>query len=402
MRPPQRGRKLDVSREVPGQDELGKERTSRAGRSPDRSNSRPSTVPRERVGSQQSPMEPKIRVLVADDSAVSRLLLCHIVDGVDCLHVIGTASDGREAVERVQNDRPDVVLMDINMPHLDGLGATQQIMSETPVPIVVMSAASQDETHANTFQALEAGALAFVAKPRSLNSDDFHSLCRHLTDTLRLMAGVKVVTRLRNRRRQSAAPPPASTPPACSPEVLAIGLSTGGPPVLRDMLETLGPDFPLPVLVAQHISPGFESSLARWLCDGHGLRVVAVTSTTELSPGVCYIAPGGSNMTVVHGRTLRLRPPDDGRGPTPSVNALFASVLRVYGTRAAAALMTGMGSDGAQGLLELRRAGALTLAQREDSCAVYGMPAEAIRLEAARYVLSPVEIARTVRAACKA
>lgn len=339
-------------------------------------------------------MEPPAKVLVVDDSSVSRVLLAHIISGCSGLKVADTACDGLEAVEKARTARPDVILMDTNMPRLDGLGATQRIMAEHPIPIVVMSATSQADTHEATFQALEAGALAFVPKPRSMNSSDFGALCDHLTTTLVEMARVPV---------RSGCLPPAPQPetdlPACqlsSREIFVVGLSTGGPPVLRDLLGALGEGFRLPMLVAQHISPGFEASLAAWLQPARGPRVTVAADGMVPTAGVCHIAPGGMEMTVRIDGTLRVVPSQSGLSETPSINALFASVRRFYRSRAVAALMTGEGRDGAEALLELRKAGALTFVQQRAGCAVYDMPEAALRLGAARASLSPAELARTL------
>jgi two-component system chemotaxis response regulator CheB len=309
------------------------------------------------------------------------------------LEIADTACDGVEAVEKACSTRPDVILMDINMPRLDGLGATERIMGRAPVPIVVMSATLQADTHEATFQALEAGALAFVPKPRSMSSQDFGPLCNHLTRTLCDLATIPVALR---RREAATEETPLPAAQLAYREVVALGLSTGGPPVLRDLLAAMGEGSGLPLLVAQHLSPGFENSLATWLQPDRGPRVTIAEDGITPTPGVCYLAPGGMDMTVGLDGRLQLRLSSSGLSETPSIHALFSSVRRVYGMRVIAALMTGRGRDGVDALLELKNAGALTIVQQRDGCPVYDLPAAAFQLGAARASLTPIALGRTL------
>jgi two-component system chemotaxis response regulator CheB len=322
------------------------------------------------------------------------MLLSHILSGRDDLAVVDTACDGLEAVDKSQSVHPDVVLMDINMPRLDGLGATEQIMARNPVPIVVMSATTQADTHGATFQALEAGALAFVPKPRSVTSSDFASICKHLTTTLIETASITVNTHRLPAGSEQHVSIPASL--LRDKEVFAVGLSTGGPPVLRDLLAGMDEPPGIPMLVAQHLSPGFEASLAAWLQPARGPRVVVAENGMTPSAGTCYLAPGGMNMIIRLDGNLQLLPAPSDTLEAPSIHELFSSVQEVYGNRAIAALMTGQGRDGADALLQLREAGALTIVQHEAGCTVNELPAAAQQLGAARTALTPAAIARTL------
>lgn len=340
-------------------------------------------------------MKTDIEVLVVEDSPVARMRLCRLIGATPGLAVADALGDGRQAVDWVLRRRPDIVLMDINLPRMDGLAATREIMERCPVPVVVMSSITRAESHGATFQAIGAGALAFVAKPADPAAGEDHSFAaRHLVETLRRMAGVKVVTRRRSGSRP--APPPRIAPGTFRPLVAAVGASTGGPPALRELLGSLGRGFPLPLLVAQHISPGFEVPLANWLGQEGTLPVRVARAGESPEPGVCLVAPGGSHMTVAADGRIRIETPRSPDGPTPSVDRLFASLRELYGGRVVAALLTGMGRDGADELLRLRQAGALTLAQDEESSAIFGMPGEAVRAGAAVHVLPPASIAQAM------
>jgi two-component system chemotaxis response regulator CheB len=350
-----------------------------------------------------------IRVLVADDSAVLREALIHILSGDAALEVVGTAKDGQEAVEVARQQRPDVITMDINMPRLDGFEATRQIMETQPTPIIIVTGSVEPGTVATSFRAVEAGAVAVVTRPPALGHPDYATAAQELVQTVKLMAEVKVVRRwARNRRNGNTeqlrpTPPPAPKRPpdpnrhtAARTKVVAIGASTGGPLTLQTVLSALPNDFPVPILVVQHIASGFVGGFAEWLEQTCGRPVHLAANGVVPQPGHVYVAPEGSHLKVEMGGRLALTHDEPENGLRPAVGYLFRSVAEVYGASAIGVLLTGMGKDGAEELKLMRSRGATTLAQDAASSVVHGMPGEAIRLEAADYILSPEAIGATL------
>jgi len=334
--------------------------------------------------------EKKIGVLVVEDSPVVQLLLVHLLNSDPRLEVVGTAASGEEALERLPRCRPQVVLMDVHLPKMNGLETTRQIMETDPLPIVVTSASLKSDEVAMSFQAVEAGALAFVEKPVGPADPRFEEMSRRLLETVRLMSEVKVVKRNRLFRRPATEAPPV----VCQPvHAIAIGASTGGPPVLRTILGGLPKDFPVPVLIVQHIAAGFLRGLVDWLCQASAFPVQVAADGEPVVGGRAYVAPDGAHMGVSESRRIVLSHDPPEGGLRPSVAHLFRSVRSVYGRRTAAVLLTGMGCDGANELKALRDVGAITFAQDAESSVVHGMPGEAIRLDAAMYVLPPERIA---------
>jgi two-component system chemotaxis response regulator CheB len=340
-----------------------------------------------------------ITVLVVEDSPVVREFLVHALSGPD-LRVIGTASDGNEAVEFVKRTRPDVVTMDIHMPGLNGLDATRRIMETNPVPIVIVSGNWDPREVETTFRALEAGALAIVRKPRGLGHPDHEASVNELIQTVRLMSEVKVVRRWPRLRAAS----PGVAAPAQQVTVrdkrtvgiVAIGASTGGPPVLQTILRGIPGDFPAPILIVQHMATGFLPGMVDWLSETTPLRLKIATFGEKALPGHAYFAPDGHHLGVEEGEKIYLTTEEPEHGARPAVSYLFRSVAKTCGGNAVGILLTGMGRDGADELKALRDKGAVTIAQDRESSAVFGMPAAAIDLDAAVYVLSPEQIPATL------
>jgi two-component system chemotaxis response regulator CheB len=333
-----------------------------------------------------------IRVLLAEDSAVTREYLAALLDEDPEIKVVGTARDGVEAVEQAESLRPDVIVMDVHMPRMGGLEATRQIMSRVPVPIVLATAGfSRDET-ALSFEAIKAGALTVLDKPRGPDSRAVGDLTR----TVKLMAEVKVVRRWAHRE-------PAGTPPLARRfagrkiRAIGIGASTGGPAALAETLGGLGDVLAAPVLVVQHITPGFTAGLAEWLAKQTHLPVKLAENGEPTRDGVVYLAPDGLEMGMGGDGRIRLTAANQDDGIHPSADHLFSSLAQACGDSVLAILLTGMGRDGADGLGRLRAAGAVTVAQDEATSVVFGMPGEALRRGAAEHVLSPMEIARLIR-----
>ena len=337
-----------------------------------------------------------IRTLIVEDSAVGRELLSHILGSDPAIHIVGTANNGMEALHAVQATKPDVVTMDINMPVMDGYEATRRIMETHPAPIVIVSVSVDPREVATTFRALEEGAVAAVQKPPGIGHPDHEQTARVLIQTVKLMSEVKVIRRW--PMRYPATPPPGPATDNWKPggpgkiEVIAIGASAGGPPILKTILSHLPADITVPILVVQHMAAGFLQGFAKWLADSCKLPVHVAITGENLQPGCVYIAPGEAHMGIVEGRRVELFGGASIGGMRPSISFLFESVAWAFGDRAAGVLLSGMGRDGAEGLKALRDRGAITIAQDEESSLVFGMPGEAIKLGAAIHVLAPHEI----------
>ena len=347
-------------------------------------------------------MKKLIQVLVVDDSRTAGELLVRELSSDPAIAVVGTARDGQEAVEFVLRQKPDVVVMDLQMPRMDGVEATRRIMESQPVPIVAVSASYKADEVAENFRTLEAGAVALMAKPSGPGHPEHAELTRRMIETVKLMSEVRVI---RRARRQPGAGPVASGSSVAGADrgrelrLIAVGVSTGGPPVLQTILSRLPKSLPVPVVIVQHIAPGFLPGMAEWLELTTGFPVRLPTAGERLLPGVAYLGPDGRHFGVTRDGRAML---DDGpaeNGLRPAVSFLFRSVADNYGRTAAAVLLTGMGRDGAEELLRLRQRGAVTIAQDKESSLVHGMPGEAIQLNAAMHVLPPERIAEVLVAA---
>jgi len=343
----------------------------------------------------------RVRVLVVDDSAVLRELLVHLLSADPAIQVVGTASNGKEAVEAAKQKKPDVITMDFHMPTMNGLDATRRIMETHPVPIVIVSGSSLPGEAAAAFRLLEAGALAIVEKPVGMDHPDHEAVARKLLQTVKLMAEVKVVRRW-PKQGVASAPIPIRRGVKLKPlpatiRLVAFGASTGGPIVLRTILSGLPKGFPVPIVIVQHIADGFAEGLAEWLTQSSGIPVHVATNDQELVPGHAYVAPVGRQMKVNANGRIALGDGGPVNGHSPSVSCLFRSVAEVFGRDAIGVLLTGMGKDGAEELKLLKDRGAITFAQDQETAVVNGMPGEAVQLDAATHVLSPDEIATALR-----
>lgn len=342
-----------------------------------------------------------IRLLIVEDSNVVREFLVHVLSSDPQIEVIATARDGEEALELVARHRPDVITMDIHMPKLDGLETTRRIMETHPVPIVVVSGSTDPHEVATTFHAMEAGALAVLPRPMGLDHPDHEETARKLVQTVKLMSEVKLVRRWpRSRTDSGASQRPEPIPrraTATEVRVVAIGASTGGPPVVHAILSALPKSFPLPILVVQHMAAGFTLGFAQWLAQSSSLPVHIATQGETIRGGHVYVAPDEVQMRVEHGGRISLSPEASENGLRPSVSCLFRSLAQVYGGAVVAGLLSGMGRDGADELKLLREKGAMTFAQDHESSIVHGMPGEAIRLDAARMILPAGKVAGMLR-----
>jgi two-component system, chemotaxis family, protein-glutamate methylesterase/glutaminase len=336
-----------------------------------------------------------VRVLVVDDSAVARQLLVHILDRDPLIEVVGESANGAEAVEMAAACSPDVITMDIQMPVLDGLEATRRIMEDRPKPIVLVSASFDRSDVNRSFRALEAGALALVQKPEGPSSPRFPAMADELVTTVKLMAEVRLVTR--RRRSRPIVPSDRAAGKHTGPvEVVSVGASTGGPAALAAILGALPADLPVPILVVQHITKGFERGLVEWLDGLSRLPVRLASPGQRLHPGLVVVAPQEAHLGVsAQGRVL-LSTADPVGGHRPSATYLYNSVARAFGSRALGVILTGMGKDGAVGLEGLKKAGGRVVAQDESSSVVYGMPREALMRGVVDRVLPLSEIAGAI------
>ena len=353
-----------------------------------------------------APTDTRFRVLVVDDSELQRTVLATLLDADPELTVVGRAGDGPEAIRYAATLHPDVITIDLRMPGMDGIEASRRIMQETPTPIVVVAAGISPEDRRLASEALAAGALALVPKPSAGRNGE--RAAAELVATVKRMAQVRVIRRWTPERvatgqlRLPAAPArgtsgllkqprPGAAPATHLPEIVVIGASTGGPQALQAILPRLPASFAPPVVIVQHIAAGFAASIVDWLAPQCALPLQLAQAGQVLDhPGI-YLAPTGRHL-LVQGRTLALSDEPPLRGHRPSATFLFNSVAASYGPHAIGVLLTGMGDDGAAGLVALRDAGATTIAQDEASSVVFGMPGVAIALGAAGHILSPMQI----------
>jgi two-component system chemotaxis response regulator CheB len=337
-----------------------------------------------------------IRVLIAEDSAVTREYLKWVLEEDPELEVAGAAHNGEQAVDLAQRLRPDVILMDVHMPVLDGFDATRLIMERVPTPIVMATASSSRSETRGAFHALEAGALILLDKPPAPWDDGHEDAARELVRTVKLMAEVKVVRRWAPRGNSNGAAHPTHVPRTRAPRVVAIGASTGGPQVLSSILADLPSPLSIPLLLVQHITEGFIDGFADWLGTRTPMPVTIPVRGEELRGGTIYVAGGERHMTITRDGRIAFDAGPPVYGFRPSVSRLFDSVADVCGRESVGVLLTGMGRDGADALRRMRDAGALTIAQDAETSIVFGMPGEAVRLEAAVDVLSPAGIAEAL------
>jgi two-component system, chemotaxis family, protein-glutamate methylesterase/glutaminase len=343
-----------------------------------------------------------IKVLIVDDSPVAREFIEHVLGADPEIEIIGRARNGLEALAFLAQKRPDIVTMDVHMPGMDGFEATYRIMTEHPLPVVIVTAYLDTKADSTLFRVLEAGALAILPKPPGIGHPDYPRAAAELVRIVKLMSEVKVV----RRSIRSAQPLPQPQPTldkgaAARIKVVAIGASTGGPVVVQSILAALPADFPVPLLVVQHMSEEFIEGFAQWLANSSAIRVKVGTQGESIGPGTAYVAPGGFQMGVDSLGRISLATRKDGQIICPSVAHLFHSMAERYGKHAVGILLSGMGSDGAQGLKEMQEQGALTIAQDEESSVIYGMPFEAVKLGAAQHVLPPESIIAMLRTVVK-
>lgn len=329
-----------------------------------------------------------IRVLVVDDSKFMRTAITRHIQRDPRFQVIDSAVNGREAIAKARQLRPDVITMDVEMPEMNGIEALRQILAETQIPVIMVSA--QTEAGAKiTIQALQIGAMDFIPK-----SNGFE----HLHEKLAAVAGA---TRARSAPTPAAAPlraprfTPAPRATPLRPRVMVIGSSTGGPRALLQVLERLPKNFPLPIVIAQHMPPQFTAAMAKWLADHCALDIVEATDGMPLKPGRAHVGPGGMQFRIQNG-CAKISPDQGESLYKPSVDVLADSAAANFGGQALALMLTGMGNDGMKGFVKLKQAGAYVIAQDQASSAVWGMPRAVAEAGAADEVLPASEIGKRV------
>lgn len=320
-----------------------------------------------------------IKILIVDDSPTETALLKSIFTAEDDFEVVGCSKNGEEAIAMTSDLKPDIITMDILMPVMDGLKATRFIMTHFPIPIVIISSAINNKSVSSSFEALEAGALAVLEKPDNRDDESFAKSRSRIVDTVRSMSTIHVVKRrfyTAHKKVSKTIAKPTIASKVANYEIIVIGASVGGPQALRQIFSKLDRNFPLPIVVVQHMTRGFINGFASWLNNNTALMIVHAEDNEVLKSGTVYFAPDQYHLEVKrHQNNLMSRlvtgPPVSGF--CPSITVLFQSVARVCGKNAIGVLLTGMGSDGAQGLLEIKNSKGHTFIQDQETAVVFGM-----------------------------
>lgn len=332
-----------------------------------------------------------IKVLLVDDSQLTLKILQRILSTSSEIRVAGTAKNGKEALELIPKVNPDVICTDLHMPVMDGLALTKQVMEKYPKPILALSVSVREGSE-NVFNLLEAGAVDIMQKPRGGVEADYERIGQELISKIKILSGVRV---FRKYPKGAAAPPKALPPLQGKPVNLVVfGASTGGPQALQKILAVIPSNFPVPIICIQHIGDEFAKGFLDWLAPKCRAKVRMADSGEIPSPGSIYFPQPGNHLKIDPKGRLAYSNEQSPNGHRPSIDVMFSSAADYFGPAAMGILLTGMGKDGAAGLLAIARAGGITIAQDESSSIIFGMPKEAIRLGAAQYVLSPDEISR--------
>lgn len=333
-------------------------------------------------------MAEKIKVLVVDDSAFMRGIIAKMLESDSDIEVVGNAKNGREAIEKLESLKPDVMTLDIEMPVMNGLEALRYIMEKNPLPVIMFSALTKEGAEI-TLEALNIGAADFIAKDFSNFSIKIIDKENELVNKVKTVARKKrvyTVRRLHSARRSVA----ASTIKRSKYSVLALGASTGGPPAIEHILSGLYRDFPVPIVIAQHMPRLFTKSFAQRLNNASQVEVKEAEDGERLKPGIAFIAPGDSHMAIRRKGTeisIEFVPDTTRYIYRPSVDLLFGSVASVYGEETLSVILTGMGNDGLVGVKEIKSRNGYVIAQNEDTCVVYGMPRAVVNANMADAIL---------------
>ena len=336
-----------------------------------------------------------VRVLVVDDSSFMRKSLTHILESDRLIEVIDTAADGEDAIRKVKQCSPDVVLLDIEMPVMDGLSALAHIMAECPTPVLMLSALNKRDT-AITIKSLEHGAVDFIPKPSGVISYDIEELSSEIIDKVKLAADVNVhKLALQLPEVSYKRPGPKSL---TRKDIVVIGASTGGPKAVVNILSHLPRDIPTAILVVQHMSPEFVPSFVNRLQWGCSLKISTARKGQVISSGQALVAPGGYHTTIVqNGGTRKIRLSRKvSNTAMPSIDHAMESAAKAYGQSTLGVLLTGLGSDGAKGLKAIKDAGGNTIAEDPSTCVVFGMPKAAIELGYVDEIVPLPQIAQAI------
>jgi two-component system, chemotaxis family, protein-glutamate methylesterase/glutaminase len=342
-------------------------------------------------------MQKPIRVLIVDDSLVCRELLADFIGRSKDIVVEGKAQNGKEALAMNKALRPDLITMDVQMPGMDGFVTIEEIMATQPVPILVVTSSPVRNGVDRTFQALAAGALDLVKKPEQEGTE-----VEALREKIRVLSGVRVIRRLRPPAGAtfSRSPTTTETSPA-QRSVVGVVCSTGGPKMLLEMLGALPRNFPSCILITQHIPDGFSASFAQWLNREVAIEVSEARENDPIRPGRVLVAPSDRHLILRTPKTVGLSDDPPVHSLRPSGTVMLRSMARVCGPSSVGMVLTGMGQDGALGLLELRRAGGICLAQDQETSVVFGMPSAAIEMGAAAQVLSLSGLTKFLLSICE-
>lgn len=334
-----------------------------------------------------------IRVLIADDSLTTRLVLKDLLATDPDIAVVGEAQDGRQAVEGTLRLRPDIIIMDVLMPVMDGLAATMDIMSRCPTPILVLSANTDPEDSNNAFQAIQYGALDVVEKPEGFFTEAFDEIADNLISKIKFLSRIPVMHHFRKGKLSLPVGPPPSS--GHDRNILAIGASTGGPRAVAHLMCNIPAETRPRIVIVQHIAKGFAGNFAQWLDRESPFSVRLATEGSRLEKGVALVAPNGVHMEV-RGERIALLDAPPLHACRPAVDMLFNSLARKQAPSCVAVLLTGMGRDGAQGMKRLRDNGSYNIVQDEATSTVFGMPKAAIEAGAAHQVLPLAKIPEAV------
>lgn len=336
----------------------------------------------------------EINVLIVDDSPVARDLLAFIIQSDPQLKVIGFAENGEDAINFLKSQTPDVIVMDIVMPKMNGFELTRRIMQNRPIPIIVVSGIYNREEVNKSFKALEAGAIAVLEKPKGIGSSQYLDTARFVIETLKAMSEIKLVAgkNIGSSSASNQVETSAKRLPEAPHEIqgnvsaIGIGASIGGPQALATILSKLPEKFPIPIFIVQHISGGFIDGLVNWLNESTSLTVKIASDSEKAQPGHVYIAPDRKNMTVDEYNIIHLADETNEANIAPSISQLFKSLAESHGPKSIGILLTGVGKDGAEQLLNMKEKGAITIVQNEETCVMFDMPKQAIQLNAANRI----------------
>ncbi|MEA3354618.1 MAG: chemotaxis-specific protein-glutamate methyltransferase CheB [Campylobacterota bacterium] len=336
-----------------------------------------------------------IKVLLVEDTAVQRELITYILEKDSQISIMGSATDGLEAIKILDDKKPDIILMDINMPNLNGYEASKIILKKYAIPIILMSATWRLEDVKKTVKSMELGIVMAINKPPGVADPLFEVAADNLINTVKLVSEIKVVRRNKRDKKEKGSLISKNifgNGYLNEYKVVVIGSSAGGPPALQKIICGLPPSFPFPVLVVQHMSIGFSETFADWLNSISNLNVSIANNQEKAKGGCVYIAPDNNDMLIDNCGNIKLIPKDKKEFNQPTVTALFDSALKSYQKDTIAIILSGMGKDGVDKMKELKDAGALTIVQDKESSIVFGMPGAAIKNGASVHELNPEKI----------